>query len=160
RKTRYFPKFSWPRLPAPALRFPATPDVVADVERAEKQSLEALKEAVRKNPNDVACVILETIQGEGGDNHFRPEFLRSLRQVCDEEEMLLVFDEVQCGFGITGRWWAFEHAGVYPDVFSFGKKTQVCGIASTTRCDDVDSVFKIPSRINSTWGGNLVDMVR
>jgi len=80
--------------------------------------------------------------------------------VCDEDEMLLIFDEVQCGMGITGRWWAFEHAGVFPDIFSFGKKTQTCGLAATRRCDDVESVFKVPSRINSTFGGNLVDMVR
>jgi L-lysine 6-transaminase len=160
RKTRYFPKFEWPRLPTPCLRFPATPDVIADVERLEKESIARLKEALVRYKNDVACVIIETIQGEGGDNQFRPEFFRALRQICDEAEMLLVFDEVQAGFGLTGRWWAFEHYDVYPDVFAFGKKTQACGIAATDRCDDVDSVFKVPSRINSTWGGNLVDMVR
>jgi L-lysine 6-transaminase len=160
RKTRYFPKFSWPRVPHPTLSFPTTPEVLRDVEKVEKQAIDALKDALARNPHDIACVIIETIQGEGGDNHVRPEFLRALRNLCDDAEMLLVFDEVQCGFGITGKWWAFEHSGVMPDVFSFGKKTQVCGIAATTRCDEVDSVFKIPSRINSTWGGNLVDMVR
>jgi L-lysine 6-transaminase len=160
RKTRYFPKFDWPRLPAPHLRYPITPDVLAEVTQREQAAIAALKEALRAYKNDVACVILETIQGEGGDNHFRGEFLRALRNLCDEEEILLIFDEVQCGFGLTGRWWAFEHFDVWPDIFSFGKKTQVCGIAATTRCDDVDSVFKVPSRINSTFGGNLVDMVR
>ena len=160
RKTRYFPKFDWPRIPTPSLRFPITGEVQADVERRERESIAALKDAVRVHRHDIACVILETIQGEGGDNHFRPEFLRALRDVCDEDEMLLIFDEVQCGMGITGRWWAFEHAGVFPDIFSFGKKTQTCGLAATRRCDDVDSVFKVPSRINSTFGGNLVDMVR
>jgi L-lysine 6-transaminase len=160
RKTRYFPKFAWPRLPAPRLRFPATPEVIEAVAREERAAIAALEDALARNPHDIACVIIETIQGEGGDNHFRTEFLRALRTLCDEAEMLLVFDEVQCGFGITGRWWAFEHHDVWPDVFSFGKKTQVCGIAANTRCDEVDSVFKVPSRINSTWGGNLVDMVR
>jgi L-lysine 6-transaminase len=160
RKTRYFPKFDWPRLPTPSLRFPQTPENTADVARREREAIDALKEALRVHENDIACVILETIQGEGGDNHFRGEFLRALRTLCDEEEMLLVFDEVQCGFGITGRWWAFEHFDVWPDVFSFGKKTQTCGLAATGRCDEVDSVFKVPSRINSTFGGNLVDMVR
>ncbi len=100
------------------------------------------------------------IQAEGGDNHFRPEFLRALRQIADEHEVMLVFDEVQTGFATTGRWWCFEHFGVEPDLFAFGKKTQQCGIASTARVDEVDSVFKVSSRINSTWGGNLVDMVR
>jgi L-lysine 6-transaminase len=56
--------------------------------------------------------------------------------------------------------WAYEHAGIVPDMIAFGKKLQVCGCLSSTRVDEVDSVFKVPSRINSTWGGNLVDMVR
>jgi L-lysine 6-transaminase len=108
----------------------------------------------------VAAIIIEPIQAEGGDNHFRGEFLRRLRQIADENELLLIFDEVQTGFATTGRWWSFEHFGVEPDIFAFGKKTQQCGIAATARIDDVDSVFKVSSRINSTWGGNLVDMVR
>ncbi len=160
RKTRYFPKFEWPRIPTPALSFPATAESVARTADAERVAISLMKDALARHKNDIACVILETIQGEGGDNHFRTEFLKQLRQLCDEEEIVLIFDEVQSGFGLTGKWWAQEHHGVYPDIFSFGKKTQVCGIAATTRVDDVDSVFKIPSRINSTWGGNLVDMVR
>jgi L-lysine 6-transaminase len=68
---------------------------------------------------------MEPIQGEGGDNHFRPEFFKELRRLADEHEFLLIFDEVQCGFGTTGKWWSFEHFGVHPDIFSFGKKTQV-----------------------------------
>jgi L-lysine 6-transaminase len=160
RKTRYFPKFDWPRLPAPWLAFPVTAEVLADVAKREQESLSALKEALRVHRHDVACVIIETIQGEGGDNHFRGEFFQALRDLCDEEELLLIFDEVQSGFGLTGRWWAFEHFGVWPDIFSFGKKTQTCGLAATGRCDEIDSVFKVPSRINSTFGGNLVDMVR
>src|SRR5690606_6728636 len=98
--------------------------------------------------------------GEGGDNHFRREFLARLRELADRHEFLLIFDEVQTGFGTTGKWWAFEHFGVEPDIFAFAKKTQVCGIAAGPRLDEVDSVFKVSSRINSTWGGNLVDMVR
>jgi L-lysine 6-transaminase len=112
------------------------------------------------NPDDIAALIIEPIQGEGGDNHFRQEFLQQLRDLADEAEFLLLFDEVQTGFGTTGKWWAFEHFGVQPDLFAFGKKSQVCGICATSRLDEVDSVFKVSSRINSTWGGNLVDMVR
>ena len=67
---------------------------------------------------------------------------------------------MQTGFGATGKWWAFEHFDVQPDILAFGKKTQVCGICASDRIDEVDSVFKVSSRINSTWGGNLVDMVR
>jgi L-lysine 6-transaminase len=67
---------------------------------------------------------------------------------------------VQTGVGLTGSMWCWQQLPVEPDLFVFGKKTQVCGFASSRRIDEVDNVFKISSRINSTWGGNLVDMVR
>ena len=159
-KTDYFPKFDWPRVSNPKLSFPVTADVLEQVEAAEQHSLSEIKQALRENRDDIAALIIEPIQGEGGDNHFRAEFLRQLRELADEEEFLLVFDEVQTGFGATGKWWAFEHFDVQPDILAFGKKTQVCGICASDRIDEVDSVFKVSSRINSTWGGNLVDMVR
>jgi len=62
--------------------------------------------------------------------------------------------------GLTGSMWAWQPTGVEPDLFCFGKKTQVCGFASNERIEEVDSVFSVSSRINSTWGGNLADMVR
>jgi L-lysine 6-transaminase len=160
RKIDYFPKFPWPRVINPKLSFPTTPEVLQRVIETEQQAVAAIEQALRDNPDDIAGLIIETIQGEGGDNHFRPEFLHTLRRLADEHEFLLIFDEVQSGFATTGKWWAFEHFGVQPDVFPFGKKTQVCGIAAGPRVDEVDSVFKVSSRINSTWGGNLADMVR
>ncbi len=160
RKTQYFPKFSWPRVSNPKLRFPLTEQVIADVEAAERRAIGEIKQALVDHPDEIAALIIEPIQGEGGDNHFRREFLQALRHLADEAEFLLIFDEVQTGYATTGRWWCFEHFGVEPDVFAFAKKTQVCGIAANHRVDEVDSVFKVSSRINSTWGGNLVDMVR
>jgi L-lysine 6-transaminase len=75
--------------------------------------------------------------------------------------MLLILDEVQTGIGLTGRMWGFQTVGVVPDLFAFGKKTQVCGFASNDRVfDEPENVFTVSSRINSTWGGSLVDMVR
>ena len=75
--------------------------------------------------------------------------------------MLLIFDEVQCGMGATGKNWCCEHFGVMPDLMAFGKKAQVCGVMAGPRLDEVkDNVFRLPSRINSTWGGNFTDMVR
>jgi L-lysine 6-transaminase len=109
---------------------------------------------VHQYPGDI-------IQGEGGDNHFRPEFLLELRRLADEHEFLFIVDEVQTGMGITGKMWAVEYLGVEPDIIVFGKKSQVCGIIAGPRINEVESnVFAESSRINSTFGGNLVDMVR
>jgi L-lysine 6-transaminase len=161
KKTQYFPKFDWPRVDNPKLMFPVTKESLADVEKREKAAIEQAKKFLHDRKDDIAAFIMEPIQGEGGDNHFRPEFFRAVRQLADENDMLLIFDEVQSGVGITGKMWSFQHFGVEPDMFCFGKKTQVCGFASNDRIMSIeDNVFTVPSRINSTWGGNLTDMVR
>lgn len=161
-KTDLFPKFEgWPRVSNPAMHFPMTgPNYEATI-RAEEESLAEIRHAFETQGTDIACAILEPIQGEGGDNHFRPEFLQQLRDLCDQYDVMLVFDEVQTGVGLTGTMWAHQGLGVRPDIMTFGKKSQVCGILVTDRVDEVpDNVFHKSSRINSTWGGNLVDMVR
>ena len=161
KKHQYFPKFDWPRIEAPALRFPVDAAETERVRRAENESLDAIKNAFAQRKDDIACILIEPIQAEGGDRHFRPEFLRALRDVAHENRALLVFDEVQSGMGITGRMWAHQHDDVRPDLLAFGKKTQVCGMMAGPMLDEEpDNVFKVSSRINSTWGGNLVDMVR
>jgi L-lysine 6-transaminase len=161
RKTMYFPKFPWPRIVNPKLRFPVDEAEVERVKKVEALALAQVKQALADNRDDVAALIIEPIQAEGGDNHFRPEFLAALRRLCDESEMLFIFDEVQTGIGLTGSMWGFQTVGVTPDLFAFGKKMQVCGFASNQRIfDEPENVFNVSSRINSTWGGNLVDMVR
>lgn len=161
RKTMYFPKFNWPRVDNPYVNFALPPgEREADAARREAAALAQIRQAIAANPHDIAAIIIEPIQGEGGDNHFRGEFLQALREICDQEEILLIFDEVQCGAGASGRMWTCEHFDVLPDILCFGKKIQQCGLMATQRLDDVDNVFKVSSRINSTWGGNLVDMVR
>jgi L-lysine 6-transaminase len=127
----------------------------------EEVAIAQIETAVRQHPGDVAALIIEPIQGEGGDNHFRPEFFAELRRLADQHEFLLIVDEIQSGMGITGKMWAVEHMGVQPDIIVFGKKAQVCGIIVGPRIDDVPgNVFAEESRINSTWGGDLTDMVR
>ena len=175
RKVKYFPKFDWPRVSTPNINFPLDEKNLEDVIRRENISLGQIKDFIQKNPHDIACIIIEPIQGEGGDNHFRPEFLIALKNLCLENDILLVFDEVQTGVGITGEMWAHQHLckiscecgsstrcqPLEPDIISFGKKTQCCGIFAGNRINEVENnVFHESSRINSTWGGNLVDMVR
>jgi L-lysine 6-transaminase len=161
RKYQYFPRFDWPRVANPKLRFPVDAAEIDRVQREENLTLDAIKNAFVERKDDIACIIIEPIQAEGGENHFRPEFLRALRQVADEQDALLIFDEVQTGMGPTGRMWAHQHWDVKPDLLAFGKKTQVCGMMGGPRLDEEpDNVFRESSRINSTWGGNLTDMVR
>jgi L-lysine 6-transaminase len=84
-----------------------------------------------------------------------------LREICDESDILLIFDEVQTGLCTTGRTWCCQHFNVQPDLLAFGKKVQVCGVMAGPRLDEVkDNAFRLPSRLNSTWGGNFTDMVR
>jgi L-lysine 6-transaminase len=154
-KVARFPKFDWPRIPSPSV------NGSVDIEADEARALAAARAAFEANRNDVACFITEPIQGEGGDNHFRPSFLQAMQALCGEFDALFVLDEVQTGCGMTGTAWAYEQLGLEPDVVAFGKKTQVCGIMAGRRVDEVaENVFAVPSRINSTWGGNLTDMVR
>lgn len=160
RKTRYFPKFPWPRIVSPAIAFPTEGERLAALAREEELALRQIDEAYARHGEDVACIIIEPIQCEGGDRHFRPSFLQKLRNICDERGSLLIFDEVQTGMGSSGTMWYYEQLGVRPDVVSFAKKAQTGGIMATTRLDEVDSVFHVKSRISSTFGGNLVDFVR
>ncbi len=162
RKTDYFVKFPWPRIATPSLDFSRPPAERAEaVAEKEAQAEKQICGVLRQKAVDIAAIIIEPIQGEGGDNHFRGEFLQALRGICDENEVLLIFDEVQTGMGITGRMWCCEHFGVLPDLLAFGKKSQVCGVMAGPRLDEVkDNVFRLPSRISSTWGGNFTDYVR
>ncbi len=161
RKTMYFPKFKWPRILNPKLKFPITEENLKETMEKEKIAIQQIREAIEENPDDIAALIIEPIQGEGGDNHFRGEFLRELRRICDEHDIMYIVDEVQTGVGLTGKMWAYQHFDFNPDILCFGKKTQVCGIMVSGRVDEVkENVFTVSSRINSTFGGNLVDMVR
>lgn len=162
RKYQYFPKFDWPRILNPHLTFPITEENLEQTIKNEHLALLHIEEAILVNPNKVACIIIEPIQAEGGDNHFRDEFFVGLRNLCDLNEVLLIFDEVQTGIGITGKMWAFDHFSVKPDIISFGKKAQVCGVlANKEKFDEIpNNVFRESSRINSTFGGNFIDILR
>jgi len=158
-KTDYFPKFDWPRISNPKVRFPLNAHL-SEVQKMENQAKSEIEQAISEHGADIAALIIEPIQGEGGDNHFRPEFLQFLRKITEENDIIFICDEVQSGVGMTGKFWAYEHAGIIPDIIAFGKKMQICGIMASDKLNEVDGVFKVSSRINSTWGGNLADMVR
>src|SRR5881394_969297 len=162
RKTDLFAKFDWPRVSNPTIDFSLPENErERDVIEREKKSEAEIRKFVDDRGTDIAAIIIEPIQGEGGDNHFRGEWLRKLREICDESDILLIFDEVQTGLCTTGRTWCCQHFNVQPDLLAFGKKVQVCGVMAGPRLDEVkDNAFRLPSRLNSTWGGNFTDMVR
>lgn len=158
-KTYGFPKFNWKKIQNPKVWHNL--DSIDDIKAKNLETI-SLKEAEKiLEKNMVAAIIMEPIQGEGGDNHFRYEFFKAIRELANKYDSMLIFDEVQTGLGLTGKTWAYQHYDIKPDIICFGKKVQVCGICSTERIDEVkDNVFTEPSRINSTWGSNIVDMVR
>jgi L-lysine 6-transaminase len=159
-KTDRFPKFGWPRIEVPAVTFPVE-DHLDEVAAAEQRALRQAEAAFRDHPHDIACFIAEPVQGEGGDNHMRAEFLQAMQRLCLDNDALFILDEVQTGVGLTGTAWAYQQLGLAPDIVAFGKKVQLGGIMAGRRVDEVpDNVFTVSSRINSTWGGGLADMVR
>ena len=160
-KTDRYVKFDWPRISNPKINFPLDATESTRLDDAEAAALDQLRAAADATPDEIAGVIIEPIQAEGGDNHFRDSFMRDLQRVTHEIGALFIVDEVQTGVGGTGKMWAHQHAGIQPDLLAFGKKMQVCGMMAGERlCEFEDNVFSTSSRINSTWGGNLVDYVR
>jgi L-lysine 6-transaminase len=157
-KTDRYPKFDWPRIDVPAIRFPIDVD---EVRAAEEHALAQARAAFARYPHDIAAFIAEPIQGEGGDNHMRAEFLQATQQLVHEHDALFILDEVQTGAGTTGTPWAYQQLGLSPDIVAFSKKVQLGGVMAGGRIDEVaDNVFAVSGRINSTWGGGLTDMVR
>lgn len=162
-KTKWFAQFDWPRISNPMIHFPITEENLPDLIARENKSIEEIKKAFADHPDDICAIIIEPVQAEGGDHHFRVEFMEQLRKLADENEAMLIYDEVQTGVGLSGKFWLHEHFGenARPDIISFGKKMQICGILAGPKVDEIETnVFNVSSRINSTWGGNLVDMVR
>jgi len=162
-KTKWYAKFDWPRVSIPEVKFPLSGDHLQHAIQTEELSIAQVKKAFADYKDDICAILIEPIQSEGGDNHLREEFLIQLKKLADENEAFLIYDEVQTGVGLTGKFWCHEHFSeeARPDIVAFGKKMQVCGILVGNKVDEIETnVFRVPSRINSTWGGNLVDMVR
>lgn len=159
-KIRDYPMFDWPRIPSPAIPpGPAwdTPELLPE----ERAAVAAAEAALRRYGAEIACFVYEPIQGEGGDRHLRPEFLRAMQELCVRHDVLTIADEVQTGGGLTGQLWAYQCLGLAPDLVAFGKRMQVCGVMGGRRVLDIpDNAFREASRLGSTWGGSLVDMVR
>ncbi|MBQ1766850.1 MAG: aspartate aminotransferase family protein [Aquincola sp.] len=125
--------------------------------RVPMNDLAAVEEVARTNPNVVA-VFLETIQGEGGINPARTDYLKSLRRLCDEQDWLLMLDEVQCGIGRTGKWFAHQWAGIQPDVMPLAKGLgSGVPVGAVVAGPKAAKVFG-PGNHGTTFGGNPLSM--
>ncbi len=119
--------------------------------------LQKVEESLRNN--DITCLLVEPIQCSAGDIHYDKMFFKELRRLCDKYDVPLVFDEIQIGFGGTGKLWFFQHIDVTPDIVIFGKKTQLSGIMVK---DEFSQIFSRESsvRLEVTWDGDISDMIR
>jgi acetylornithine/N-succinyldiaminopimelate aminotransferase len=125
--------------------------------RVAVNDIDALKKATAGNPN-VAAVFMETIQGEGGVTPMRAEYLQQVRQLCDERDWLMMIDEVQCGMGRTGKWFAHQWAGIVPDVMPLAKGLgSGVPIGAVVAGPKAAQIFQ-PGNHGTTFGGNPLSM--
>ncbi len=125
--------------------------------RVPVNDIESLKKATEGNPNVVA-VFFETIQGEGGINPMRAEYLRQVRALCDERDWLMMIDEVQCGMGRTGKWFAHQWAGIVPDVMPLAKGLgSGVPVGAVVAGPKAANIFQ-PGNHGTTFGGNPLAM--
>jgi acetylornithine/N-succinyldiaminopimelate aminotransferase len=125
--------------------------------RVPINNIEALKAATANNPNVVA-VFFEAIQGEGGVNPMQLDYLRELRALCDERDWLMMIDEVQCGMGRTGKWFAHQWAGIVPDVMPLAKGLgSGVPVGAVVAGPKAANIFQ-PGNHGTTFGGNPLAM--
>ncbi|MBL18416.1 MAG: hypothetical protein CMC82_01110 [Flavobacteriaceae bacterium] len=142
-------------------RFPGADQRLSGLPEAYSVKIKMNLEDVAHNliNNDITCVFVEPIQCSAGDIHHDREFFKSLRLLCDQHDVPLVFDEIQVGFGGTGKLWYFEHLDIVPDIVVYGKKTQLSGIMVKNKYAGIFNPSR-SVRLEVTWDGDVSDMVR
>ncbi len=125
--------------------------------RVPLNDIAAVEAALKAHPN-ITAIFLETIQGEGGINSARIEFLQALRRVCDAHDLLLMLDEVQCGIGRTGKWFAHQWAGIQPDVMPLAKGLGSGVPIGAVVCGPRAAKILQPGNHGTTFGGNPLAM--
>ena len=132
-------------------------DILCDTSYVTYNSIFELEKIFEEQGCTFSCFILEPIQGEGGIHVAAKEYLQKARELCDQYGVVLIFDEVQCGMGRTGKWWACEHSGVCPDIMAIGKSFGG-GIMPVGACIGTDKVWQKyieqPFLLTTTFGGN------
>lgn len=124
--------------------------LIGGVKFAEYNNLKSVKDLVTEK---TCAIILEPVQGEGGIYPATQEFIEGIRKICDENDILLIFDEIQCGMGRTGKMFAFEHYGVKPDILTLAKALG-CGIPVGAFLTNEKAAVLVPGDHGTTYGGN------
>ena len=122
-----------------------------------QDQIEGVISKIESIANDLTAIVVEPIQCTIGDRYYKKEFFASLREVCDKFDIPLIFDEVQIGFGSTGKIWYHDHLDIDPDIVMFGKKTQLSGIMATEK---MSKIFQNAIELEVTWDATLLDMIR
>ena len=149
-----FPGNFWKKFNNPIIEYKNNSEFI-NHEKINK-TINDIKLYLQSNKN-VCCILLEPIQCTSGDQYFHINFFKKIRKICDQYNIPLIFDEIQTGFYATGKTWYYEHLSIQPDILIFGKKTQISGIMTKKR---FSSIFNNPIRLEVTWDGDAVDMVR
>lgn len=145
------PSFDWPQAPFPKLRYPLDKNVEAN-QAEEKRCLNEVEKLIKTWRFPVAALIVEPIQSEGGDNHASPAFFQGLRDITKKHNVVMIVDEVQTGFGATGKFWGHAHWNLSspPDIVTFSKKAQTAGYFFGDRMLVPDKAY----RQFNTWIGD------
>ena len=121
--------------------------------------LNQVENLLSNKDSPVTCVLVEPIQCTAGDIYHNGEFFNKIRFLCDKYDVPLVFDEIQVGFGTTGKLWYFEHLEITPDIVLFGKKTQVSGLMTIEKFAGIYDKENV-NRLEVTWNSDTIDMIR
>ncbi|KAJ3227979.1 hypothetical protein HK099_007848 [Clydaea vesicula] len=146
------PSFHWPVAPFPSLKYPLEENIQYNLEE-EKRCLLEFERIIKTWETPIAAIIVEPIQGEGGDNHASPQFFTELRRITRESNILMIVDEVQTGVATTGKFWAHEHWNLStpPDFVTFSKKMQSGGVYH-----NLSTRAPHPYRNFNTWMGDPI----
>lgn len=122
-----------------------------------QDQIEGVINKIESIASELTAIVVEPIQCTIGDRYYKKQFFAFLREVCDRFDIPLIFDEVQIGFGSTGKVWYHDHLDVDPDIVMFGKKTQLSGIMATEK---MSNIFENAVELEVTWDATLLDMIR
>jgi len=150
-----FPGPFWPQLENPTITYKN--DIAEKNIPTIEATLNELEQIIKSDNSQVAGILVEPIQCTFGDKYFAPEFFEGLRRLADTYDIPLIFDEIQIGFGGTGKIWYFEHLGIEPDILVFGKKVQLAGIMVKEK---FSKIFDTAIRLEVTWDADIIDMIR